>query len=95
MWWLYITSRKAFGGLPCSGTSTTAHRHLSANASMLCDSVLMSAGHYTGTCNVMLCMACQYAWGSIDQDCTIAWSAGQQAEYMPVHIVRDNAMPAI
>ena len=45
--------KPTFGGFPCSGALTTANWRLSADASMLCDSVLMSAGQYTGTCNVM------------------------------------------
>ena len=62
---------------------------------MLCDSVLMSAGQYTGTCNVMCAWHASMHEAGLIRYCTIAWSAGQQAEHMSVHIEKDNAMPAI
>ena len=51
-----IAGKPAFGELPCSGATMTACRCLSADASMLCDSVLMSAGQYAGISNIM------FAW---------------------------------
>ena len=62
---------------------------------MLCDSALASAGQYAGMylqCHVG--MACEYAWGSIKQIVPLYSMECQQVEHMPVHIVRDNAMPA-
>ena len=48
-----LAGKPAFGGLPCFGALTMALRRLSADASMLCDGELMSAGQYVGICNVM------------------------------------------
>ena len=63
---------------------------MSADASMLCDGALMSAVPALSCVHGMrVCM------GQHLSDCTKAWSASQQAEHMPVQIVRDNAMLAI
>ena len=89
-----LAGKPAFSRLPCSGASTTACWHLSANARMLCDVVLMSAGQYAGICNVM-CAWYVSMQGSIKQIVPLYSMECQQVEHMPVHIVRDNAMPAI
>ena len=71
----------------------TARRHLSVDASMLCDSALMSAGQYAADiCNVMFAWHVSMHGGALSRLYHyIAWSAGQQVEL----IVRDNDMPAI
>ena len=40
-------------------------------------------------------MACEYAGGSIKQIVPVYSMECQQVKHMTVHIVRDNAMPAI
>ena len=87
----------AFGELPCYGAMTTARRHLSADASMLCDGVLMPAGPYAGICNVMCAWHVSMQGGSIKQIVPLYSMECQQVlvKHMTVHIVRDNAMPAI
>ena len=76
-----ITSMKARlrrGGLPCSGVSTTARQRLSADASMLCDSVLMSAGQYADICNVMCAWHVSMQGKALSGLCYyIAWSASK------------------
>ena len=43
-----------------------------------------------------MCMACEYAAGeSFKQIVPLYSMECQQVEHMPVHIVRENAMPAI
>ena len=48
-----LAGKPVFGKLPCSGATMTAHRRLSADASMLCDVALMPAKQYAGICGVM------------------------------------------
>ena len=84
-----LAGKPAFGGLPCSGTMTARQRQ-SADASMLCDGVLMSAGQYAGICNIM-CARHVSTGGSIKQIVPLYNMECQQVEHMPVHIVRGNA----
>ena len=81
-------------GLPFSSSLTTARRHLSADASMLCDGLLTSAGQYAGICSIMCAWHVSRQGGSIKQIVPLYSMECQQVEHMPVHIVRDNAMPA-
>ena len=96
---LSLAEKPAFGELPCYGAMTTARRHLSADASMLCDGVLINVSW--AVCWYLqrhVCMACEYAGGgSIKQIVPVYSMECQQVlvKHMTVHIVRDNAMPAI
>ena len=90
-----LAGKPTFGKLPCSGTTMTARRRLSADASILCDGALMPAKQYAGICGVMCAWRVSIQGGSIKQIVPLYSMQCQQVEHMPVHIVRDNAMPAI
>ena len=60
---------------------------------MLCGSVLILAGQYAGICDIMCAWHASMHGAALIRLCHSMEC--QQVEHMPVHIVRDNAMPAI
>ena len=90
-----LAGKLGFGGLPCSDASILACRCLSADASMLCDGALMSAGQYAGICNIMHAWHVSMHGAALIRLYTYHSMECQQVEHMPVHTVRNNAMPAI